>query len=163
MGVEKEEGGGKQGGEAADPTPQKRRTNRRVPQGQREEIVDGGRRGRGGEQVGRGQGRRDLKGGYVRGHPRGGGRAPPLEEKADLPVFTPEHVHLLLQKVYGDFLHHNDGSHLEGGIADDALWQRCWIWLAPQSASWYATLSEVVGHPFTAILAAEWQGVPGRS
>ena len=53
-----------------------------------------------------------------------GGGLPPLEENADLPDFTPEHAHLLLQEFYGDFPHHNDGSHLDGVVADDAIWQR---------------------------------------
>ena len=77
-----------------------------------------------------------------------GGAFPPLEENADHPDFTPERAHLLLQGVYGDFLHHNDGSHLDGGVADDALWQRCWCQLAAQSESWYATPSGVVGRCF---------------
>ena len=49
---------------------------------------------------------------------RMGGDATPLEENTDLPGFTPERVHLLLQGVYGYFPHHNDGSHLDGWIAD---------------------------------------------
>ena len=73
----------------------------------------------------------------------------------DLPEFHPEHAHLLLQEVYGDFLHHNDGSHLDEGIADNAVWQLCWRRLAAQSASWYATPSGAVGRRFMAILAAE--------
>ena len=60
--------------------------------------------------------------------PRGGavkvtrvGRdATPPEENAYLPGFTPDRAHLFLRGVYGDFRHHNDGSHLDGGIADDA-------------------------------------------
>ena len=47
---------------------------------------------------------------------------PPLEENADHLDFTPERARLLLQGVYGDFPHHNYGSHLDGVIADDALW-----------------------------------------
>ena len=77
------------------------------------------------------------------------------EENVDLPGFTPERAHLFLQGVYGDFPHHNDESHLDRGIADDAVWQRCWRRLAAQSASWYATPSGAVGRRFTAILAAE--------
>ena len=45
----------------------------------------------------------------------------PLEENADLPDFAPERAHLLLQEVYGDFPHHNDRSHLDGGVADNAI------------------------------------------
>ena len=53
-----------------------------------------------------------------------GGDLPPPEENADLPDFTPEHVHLLLWEVYGYFPHHKYGSHLDGGVADDAICQR---------------------------------------
>ena len=35
-----------------------------------------------------------------------GGGVPPPEENTDLPGFTPERAHLLLQGVYGDYLHH---------------------------------------------------------
>ena len=37
-----------------------------------------------------------------------GGDLPPAEENADLPDFTPELAHLLLQEVYRDFSYHND-------------------------------------------------------
>ena len=87
----------------------------------------------------------------------GGGATLP-EENSDLPGFTPERAHLLLQGVYGDFPHHNDGSHLDGGIADKAACQRRWRRLDAQSASWYATPSGAVGRRCTAILAAEWWG-----
>ena len=80
------------------------------------------------------------------------GGMPPPEENADLPGFTPEREHLLLQGFYGDFPHHKDVLHLEGVIADDALWQRYWRRLAAQSASWYATPSGAVGRCFAAIL-----------
>ena len=84
------------------------------------------------------------------------------EENADLPGFTPERAHLLLLGVYGDFPHHNDGSYLDEGIADDTLWQRHWRRFAAQSKIWYATSSGAVGCRFTAILAAEWREVLGR-
>ena len=88
-----------------------------------------------------------------------GGSLPPPEENADLPDFTPECVHLLLREVYGDFPHHNYGLHLDGGVGDDALWQRRWLRLAAQSANWYATPTGAVGRRFTAILDVEWWGV----
>ena len=59
----------------------------------------------------------------------------PPEENVDLPGFHPERAHLLLQGVYGDFPYHNNGSHLDRGISDDAAWQRCWRRIASQSAS----------------------------
>ena len=51
-----------------------------------------------------------------------GGDFPPPEENTDLPDFTPECAHLLLQEVYGDFPHHNNGLHLDGGVMDDTIW-----------------------------------------
>ena len=92
-----------------------------------------------------------------------GGRGTPPEKNAELPGFTPECAHLLLQRVYRDFPHHNDGSHLDIGISGDTAWQRCWRRLDAQSVSWYATPSGAVGRRFTAILAAEWRGVLARS
>ena len=83
-----------------------------------------------------------------------GGDVNPPEGTADLPGFHPERAHLLLQGVYGDFPHHNDGSHLDRGIADDALWKRRWRRLAAQSASWYATPSGSLDLRFTEILTA---------
>ena len=49
-----------------------------------------------------------------------GGDTSPPEENTDRLGFIPECAHLLLQGVYGDFPHHNDGAHLDVGIADDA-------------------------------------------
>ena len=92
-----------------------------------------------------------------------GGDMPPPEEDANLPGFTPERAHLFFQGVYGDFPHHNDGSHLDGGIADNAVWQHYWRRLAAMSASWYATPSGAVVRRFTAILTAEWWGILSRS
>ena len=92
-----------------------------------------------------------------------GGNVHPPEENADLPGFTPERAHLLLQGVYEDFLYHKDGLHLEGRVTDNAIWQRHWLRLADQSASSYATSFRAVGRRFTEILAAEWRGVLYRS
>ena len=87
----------------------------------------------------------------------------PPEENADLPGIHPDLAHLLLQGVYGDFPHHNNGAHLDGGITDDAVCQRRCRRLDYHSESWYAMPSGAVGRRFTAILAAEWQGVLDRS
>ena len=70
-----------------------------------------------------------MEGGREGNTPRGapvevirvGGRLSPSEENADLPDFTPGSVHLFLREVYGDFQHHNDGLHLNGGVADEAI------------------------------------------
>ena len=86
----------------------------------------------------------------------------PQEKGEYLLYFTLEFAQLLLQEIYGDFLHHNDGLHLDGVIADDAAWQRRLRRLAAQSAIWYATPSWEIGPRLTAILAAEWRGVISR-
>ena len=65
----------------------------------------------------------------------GGGYVSLPEENTDLPDFTPEIVHLLLQGVYGDYPHHNYGSHLDEGVADDTILKHCWRRLDAQSAS----------------------------
>ena len=80
---------------------------------------------------------------------------PPPEENADLPDFTLVCAHMLLQGVYGEFLHHKYGLHLDWEVTRDAIWQRHWSQLAAQSASWYATPSSAVGRRFMAIPAAE--------
>ena len=87
----------------------------------------------------------------------------PPEENADLPDFTPESAHLFLQGVYGDYPHHNDGSHMDGGVVDDAIWQCHWYRIDMQLASWYATPYGTVGSRFMAIMAEEWQGVLRRT
>ena len=60
-------------------------------------------------------------------------------------------------EVYGDFLHHNDGLHLDGGFTDDTIWQIRWRRLAAQLASWYTTPTGAVGRRFASILDVEWQ------
>ena len=92
-----------------------------------------------------------------------GGTCSPPEENADILEFRPECAHLLLQGVYGEFPHHNDGAKLDRGIMDNAVWQRRWRRIAAQSESWYVTPKGAVGSRFTEILAAEWRGVLGRS
>ena len=43
--------------------------------------------------------------------------------------------------IYGNKLHHNDGTHLDGGMADNYLWQRFWQRPASQLSIWCATPS----------------------
>jgi hypothetical protein len=44
----------------------------------------------------------------------------------DMPGATIDTVDQMMDKVFGDHVHHNDGLHLDGGIADDATWQDYW-------------------------------------
>ena len=68
----------------------------------------------------------------------------------------------MFQEVYGDFLHHNNGTHLTGGVLDEAIWQICWRQLDAQSDIWYSTHPGKVGRRFTTVLAEEWVGVIGQ-
>ena len=70
--------------------------------------------------------RRTPKRGNCRIFPCRGGRAPPREDNEYLPYFTSECANLFLKGVYGDFLHHNNRSHLDEGVLGDAVWQRHW-------------------------------------
>ena len=85
--------------------------------------------------------------------------SPPRKKGADLQGFTPDRAHLLLQKFYGDFLHHSDGTHLSGGVPDDTTWKIRWRRLAAQSDIWYSMPLRKVGRRFTAVLATEWHRV----
>jgi hypothetical protein len=44
----------------------------------------------------------------------------------DLPGAAISMADLKLKEVYGDYIHQNDGTHLDGGIADDSVWQARW-------------------------------------
>ena len=108
------------------PPPPTRRSRSRRQEGQpaREGIVEEAQEPKGVEE-GKEEDRETPRGGPVEVTCMGGDATPP-EENSDLPGFHPEYSHLLLQGVYGDFPYHNDKSHLDGGIADDAAWQRRW-------------------------------------
>ena len=41
----------------------------------------------------------------------------------DEPGYNPTPEDLRLQEVYGDWVHANPGTHLEGGIRDNSAWQ----------------------------------------
>ena len=41
---------------------------------------------------------------------------------ADLPDYVITDRDRMMDGVYGDHVHQNDGTHLNGGIADDAVW-----------------------------------------
>jgi hypothetical protein len=45
---------------------------------------------------------------------------------ADLSGFVLTYTDTYMDKVFGDHIHHNDGTHLDGGVGDDAIWQQHW-------------------------------------
>jgi hypothetical protein len=70
---------------------------------------------------------------------------PGMDEGADLPGFVPAAVNGLLDSVYVDHPHHNDGWHLDGGVADDAQWQRRWRQIADLPMTHYSMPKGHVG------------------
>jgi hypothetical protein len=50
-----------------------------------------------------------------------------LRSEGDLPIATFLEVDRMLEDVYGNHIHQNPGTHLNGGITDDKLWQNYYI------------------------------------
>ena len=66
-------------------------------------------------------------------------------------------------EVFGDTIHLNDGTHLDGGIADDSDWQRRW-WdvVSCDFTLWELPTNNHLGKRFVNALANEWKGVSLR-
>ena len=65
--------------------------------------------------------------------------------------------------MYGDHLHDNPGTHLRGGIAEDAVWQARWKRLVSLTGlSFYTAPKGKVGRQFVQLLSDEWQAVIDR-
>ena len=75
-------------------------------------------------------------------------------------VQTPEV--LRLWEVYGDWVHGNLGTHLDGGITEDGAWQGWWRDLAVTPAQHYEAPSGKVGRRFVNVLVRELRGVLDR-
>ena len=56
----------------------------------------------------------------------------------------------------------DDGAHLSGGIADDAIWQQRFGALASLASHQYALPTGAVGKLFLETLVSEWKGVLDR-
>ena len=84
------------------------------------------------------------------------------EEGADLPGYVPTAADLKLRSVLGDYPHQNDGTHLNGGIADDRTWQRRWRLVVAEAMALYRVPSGRVGKRFIQMLTDEWRGVRER-
>ena len=84
------------------------------------------------------------------------------EEGADLQGFFPTPADLLLDSVYGDHVHSNDGTHLNGDILDDRLWQSLWKRMVQISPTRYSVPKGAVRKRFLTILRHEWHQVRDR-
>ena len=64
--------------------------------------------------------------------------------------------------VYGDQIHQNDGTHLDGGVVDDKVWQTRWkevVTLPPQR---YDVPTGRIGRLFVSAVASEMEGIVKR-
>jgi hypothetical protein len=77
---------------------------------------------------------------------------------ADLPGYTASRADSLLDSIYGDHPHANDGCHLDGSIPSNCSWQRCWMRMAQVSPTHYDVPKSKVGRRFVATLAHEFRG-----
>ena len=81
---------------------------------------------------------------------------------ADLPGYLVTEADRLLDTVLGDHVHDNDGTHLRGGIANDAIWQRRWKRMAQLATTRYQVPPGKVGRRFITVLVHEFRGVRER-
>ena len=70
----------------------------------------------------------------------------------------------LIYEVYGDTLHLNDGTHLDGGIgiAEDRKTQRLWRRVVANAHPLYEIPRGVIGNRFLSIQTDLWKGVRER-
>ena len=81
----------------------------------------------------------------------------------DLPGVNITDADRKLMEVYGDYIHQNDGTHLDGGIKDDAKWQERWRKLLVALPSQrYNAPGGSVGRRFVRMLTEEMRGIHSR-
>ena len=73
--------------------------------------------------------------------------------------YAPTPEDLRLREVYGDWVHGNPGTHLDGGISEDGRWQKWWRDLAVMPPCRYDAPSGKVGRRFVNVLMREMRGV----
>jgi hypothetical protein len=81
---------------------------------------------------------------------------------ADRPGYVLTPADILLDNVFGDHVHANDGTHLSGGVNDDTTWQKYWKSLVAFSPARYDAPKGRTGKRFISMLADEFQGVVDR-
>jgi hypothetical protein len=64
--------------------------------------------------------------------------------------------------VYGDTIHCNDGHHLDGGIANNCVWQRRYDHVVAHPHPMYNPPKGGVGHRVVSTMAREFTGIRER-
>ena len=83
-------------------------------------------------------------------------------ESGDAPGYVPTPEDLRLREVYRDWVHGSLGTYLDGGIAEDGMWQGWWCDLALMSSRRYEATCWKVGWRYVNALVRELQGVRDR-
>ena len=81
---------------------------------------------------------------------------------ADLPGYRITEADCRLDGIYGDHVHANDGTHLDGGIQDDETWQRRWKRVVQTNPKHYSLPKGKVGRKWLTALIREFSGVRER-
>ena len=80
----------------------------------------------------------------------------------DVPGYEPTLEDLCLREVYGDWVHANPGTHLDGGVRDNSALQAWWRDLAVMPLRRYDAPIGKVGIRFVGTLGEELMGVQDR-
>ena len=79
--------------------------------------------------------------------------------RGDVPGYVPTPEDLCLRNVYGDWVHGNPRTNLDGGVTEDGLWQGWWRDLAVMPPRRYEAPSGKVGRRFVNALVGELRGI----
>jgi hypothetical protein len=80
----------------------------------------------------------------------------------DLPGAIVSDADRMLDKVYGDHVHENPGTYLNGGIEDDAMWQRYHRRLIVYPSQRYDAPNGNVGHCLVETMTSLFEGIRSR-
>ncbi len=81
------------------------------------------------------------------------------QEIGDLPDIELSDADRMMDKVYGDHVHQNPGTHLSGDIPDDEMWQDYWQRLIVFPSHTYDAPSAAVARRFIELLAELLSGI----
>jgi hypothetical protein len=86
----------------------------------------------------------------------------PTPANADARRFVSSPADNALDLIYRDYLHANDGSHLDGGIIDDRVWQTYYKQLMVYQPSHYQLPKNTIGTRFLNFLSSLLDGIVSR-
>ena len=76
-----------------------------------------------------------------------------------MPGYQPTSEDLSLREVYGDWVHANPGTHMDGGVHVDSAWQAWFHDFAVMASRRYDAPSGKVGRRFVRTLRGDLKGV----